>query len=187
LAGISGRRRDPSATEPARVIFSNWQSFYELTGEAAATLTGLLFVVATLTSSGEEGESARGVKYFLTPTVFQLASVLVISALALAPAEPDISPTLIMAGWSVAGAAYAAWLAVSIGRMQSLSHWSDLWWYGIWPAVIFLTLAGATVLVCIGFAHAAYFAALCLLALLGIAIRNAWDLVTWLAPRRDGK
>jgi hypothetical protein len=169
------------------VIFSNWQSFYQMTGEAAATLTGLLFVVATLRSGGEEGERARGVKFFLTPTVFHLVSVLVMSALALAPTEPDISPSTIMAGWSVAGAAYAVWLAIGIGRLQTLSHWSDLWWYGVWPAAIFVTLAVATVLVCIGFAHAAYFAALCLLALLGIAIRNAWDLVTWLAPRHDGK
>lgn len=168
------------------MIFSNWQGFYQMTGEAAATLTGLLFVVATLTTGGREGERARGVKFYLTPTVFQLTSVLVISALALAPSESSIAPTTIMAGWAVAGAGYATWLAVGMSRLSNLSHWSDFWWYGIWPAVTFLTLAVATVLVCIGFTQAEYFAALCLLALLGISIRNAWDLVTWLAPRRGG-
>lgn len=169
------------------MISSNWQSFYQTTGEAAATLTGLLFVVATLTTGGEESQRARGVKYFLTPTVFQLASVLVISALALAPNELDIAPTTIMAGWAVAGAAYTAWLAIGMSRLTSLSHWSDFWWYGAWPAVTFLTLAAAMVTVCLGFTHAAYFAALCLLVLLAISIRNAWDLVTWLAPRRGGE
>jgi hypothetical protein len=32
--------------------------------------------------------------------------------------------------------------------------------------------------------HAPYGVALCLLLLLVIAIRNAWDLITWLAPRQ---
>jgi hypothetical protein len=38
---------------------------------------------------------------------------------------------------------------------------------------------------CVGAPHAVFFEALCLLGLLVVAIRNAWDLVTWLAPRRD--
>ena len=101
-------------------MFGDWRIFYQATAEAAATLTGLVFVVATLTGGRDAANAAAGQKLFTTPTIFHLVSVLVVSAL--------------------------AWMHVN---------------------------------------HAAYGVALCLLVLLIVAIRNAWDLVTWLAIRRD--
>ena len=165
-------------------MFTGWQTFYQMTGEAAATLTGLLFIVASLTSGRQSPMHERGVVLFTSPTVFHLASVLAISALALAP-DGERSRAALMLGWALLGLVYTTVLAIRIRAIPDPTHWSDFWWYGAAPAANYLALAGATALACARVAHAAYFVALCLTVLLLATIRNAWDLVTWLAPRRD--
>ena len=77
---------------PATLMFSGWQTFYQMTGEVAATLTGLLFIVASLISGRQIEKMARGVKLFTTPTVFHFASVIVISGLALASGSEGAWP-----------------------------------------------------------------------------------------------
>jgi hypothetical protein len=164
-------------------MFAGWQTFYQMTGEAAATLTGLLFIVASL-NSGRNSTHERGVMLFTTPTVFHLASVLAISAIALAP-DGEWFRAALMLAWAALSVVYTAYLAAQLYRIENPSHWSDFWWYGAAPAVIYLALAGATGLTCARVPHAAYCVALCLMVLLLVTIRNAWDLVTWLAPRRE--
>jgi hypothetical protein len=166
-------------------MFSGWQTFYQMTGEAAATLTGLLFIVASLTSGRPGPANERGVMLFPTPTVFHLASVLVISALALAPDWEGQSRAVLMLAWALSSLVYTTVLAIKIRAIPDATHWSDFWWYGAAPPATYLALAGATGLVCARTPHAAYFVALCLMVLLLVTIRNAWDLVTWLAPRRE--
>lgn len=166
-------------------MFGSWQSFYQMTGEVAATLIGLLFIVSSLTAGRPTSAMSRGVALFTSPTVFHLTSVLVISALALAPDGEGEPRAGIMAGWAVLGLAYAVVLAVRIRSIPDPTHWSDFWWYGVAPSITYLALAAATASACAVLPHAAYFVALSLIVLLLVAIRNAWDLVTWLAPRRD--
>ena len=168
-------------------MFSGWQSFYQTTAEAAATLTGLMFIVATLTAGRQASRVAtRGQVLFTTPSVFHFVSVFAISALALTAGREGDCPSAIMTVWSLFGLAYAVWLAVQIGAIDNPSHWSDLGWYGVAPALTYAVLAAACALAWAHIPHAPYAVALALLVLLIIAIRNAWDLVTWLAPRRDG-
>ena len=61
-------------------------------------------------------------------------------------------------------------------------HWSDLWTYGVTPAALHLGLCAAAVAVWARAPWAADALAAALLAILVLAIRNAWDLVTWIAP-----
>ncbi|HEX4507471.1 MAG TPA: hypothetical protein VH722_17210 [Alphaproteobacteria bacterium] len=165
-------------------MFAGWQTFYQMTGEAAATLTGLLFIVASLTSGGQNRKHERGVMLFTTPTVFHLASVLAISALALAP-DGERSRIVLMIGWAGLSVAYTLFLAVHLARIEDPTHWSDFWWYGAAPVAVYLALAGAGAITWAHIPHAADLLALCLIALLLVTIRNAWDLITWLALRRD--
>jgi hypothetical protein len=163
----------------------SWQSFYQMTGEAAATLIGLLFIVASLTPGRRDPAQTQGVALFTSPTVFHLVSVLVVSALALAP-DGGTVPAWIMTLWAAGSLPYAVFLAVRIGMKPKQTHWSDFWWYGAAPAAAYTALAGADASVLLRAPHAAIAVGLCLLVLLVMAFRNAWDLVTWLAPRRDG-
>jgi hypothetical protein len=57
-------------------MFLHWDSFYMLIGSAAGALIGWLFVVATLTVGREQSSVSRGMKVYMTPTVFHFAVVL---------------------------------------------------------------------------------------------------------------
>jgi hypothetical protein len=167
-------------------MFNGWQTFYQMTAEAAATLVGLVFIVITLTSSRQASGTQNGMRLFITPTVFHLASVLVISALALAPDGEGTSPSLLMLAWSVAALGNAVWVAIGVWPPERRAHWSDFWWYGFAPTAAFAGLVIASSLAWACIPHAPYALALVLLGLLLVAIRNAWDLATWLAYPRPG-
>src|ERR1700749_3913945 len=140
-------------------MFAGWQSFYELTGEAAATLIGLMFVVATLTTARSADSMLQGSRLFTSPTVFHLTSVLVISALSLAAEGDGRWAHLIMAAWAIGGFFYTVWVAVGLRGTSFAPHWSDFWWYGMANAVAYAALAAAEILVCALAPHAAFFLA----------------------------
>lgn len=165
-------------------MFSGWQTFYQLTGSAAAELIGLMFIVATLTRGQPQPGTSNGQKLFTTPSVFHLALVLIVSALALAPGIEHDFACLLMMAVAVGGCIYALPIAVRIARIKNPTHPSDFWYYGAAPAVLCGALAMSCGVAFLRMQHAAYAVGLTLLALLMVAIRNSWDLVTWLAPRR---
>ena len=167
-------------------MFQGWDSFYLLIGSAAAGLIGLLFVVATLTANRDAASAMRGARIFMTPTVFHFAVALVISALALAPRLTSHAAGLLVAAAALVGLVYSVAVTVALGRGEApeTSHWSDLWCYGVAPAAIYVGLAAMAVALWVGAPCAAPGLAVLQLILLLAAVRNAWDLVTWLAPRR---
>ncbi|MGE5224115.1 MAG: hypothetical protein ACM3PY_16870, partial [Omnitrophica WOR_2 bacterium] len=62
---------------------TNWQNFYIIIGSAAATLTGLMFVVVTLMASIETHVSTlnAGISAFNTPTIVHFCAVLLIAGI----------------------------------------------------------------------------------------------------------
>jgi hypothetical protein len=165
-------------------MFDAWDNFYLLIGSAAAALIGLLFVVATLTSNLEQSEVLRGARIYMTPTVFHFAVVLILSGMALAPHMPPPADGTITAVLALAGLAYGATVAVRIhtGESPAPAHWSDVWFYGAAPSVIYLALGATAAALFTAVEAGPYTLAAVLLALLLVSIRNAWDLVTYLAP-----
>jgi hypothetical protein len=168
-------------------MFHGWDSFYLLIGTAAAALIGLLFVVATLTAGHDATAVSRGTHLYNTPTVFNLAAVLVISALALAPDVPAHVVGLLLALSAAVGFIYSTIIIVEFrrGKTPAPPHWSDIWCYAVAPAALYLALGVIAALIWRRQAWVPYGVAATSVALLLVAIRNAWDLVTWLAPRRD--
>jgi hypothetical protein len=61
---------------------------------------------------------------------------------------------------------------------------ADVWMYGVVPAAIYLGLCAASVAIGARAEWAPRGLAALLLILLLVGIRNAWDLVTWIAPMR---
>ena len=167
-----------------------WDNFYYLIGSAAAGLIGLLFVVATLTGAGDHPQSQRGIRLYMTPNIIHFTGVLTMSAAALAPGLDPPTLALIVRIVALLGLAFAVQACVGIARPRkgmTRPHWSDVWLYGVAPTVVYASLAGATAAFGTRSAWTAYTVAGLLLALLLLGIRNAWDLVTWLAPRRNGQ
>ena len=169
-------------------MFQAWQNFYMLLGPAAGTLIGLLFVVVTLTTGIDHSRARRGVALYMTPNLFQFAVVLVVSATALAPGvAPPVSAGIVAACGGV-GFAYAASIVLQMHsrRIEAPPHWSDIWCYAVLPCVVYLALAASALAFWAAPVEAPYGIAVAVTVLLLVAIRNAWDLVTWLAPKRDG-
>ncbi len=168
-------------------MFHGWDSFYLMIGSAAAGLIGLLFVVATLTTGRDHSAAMRGASLYMSPTVFHFAVVLVISAATQVPGLGRAQAGMIIGAAALAGLIYAASVALRLRRPhnQSPAHWTDLWCYGVYPTAIYLCLAVGAAGALEAASWAADSVAITLLALLLLGIRNAWDLVTWLAPRRS--
>ena len=166
-------------------MFQGWDGFYLLIGSASAGLIGLLFVVTTLMADVDRPRAMRAAALYTTPIVFHFAVVLVVSALSAVPRLPNWAAGLVIAAGALAGMAYAAVIAPQMrkGIAPEAPHWSDFWCYGVAPGGIYLGLGLSAATAWFAPAAAAYGVGLALLALLLISIRNAWDLVTWLAPR----
>jgi hypothetical protein len=166
-------------------MFEHWDSFFLLIGGAAGALIGLMFVVVTLTGRLNREQAEPAASVYMTPIIYHFAAVLVLCAVG----SVQHAPTTVLAG--VFGLAalvgFAASLRVAVnlrtGRLLQAAHWTDFWWYGAGPTLAYVAMGGAAAAICLWAAYAAALVAASLVALLLIAIRNAWDLVTWIAPR----
>ena len=165
-------------------MFEHWDSFYLLIGGAAGGLIGLLFIVSTLRSQrSDTGATMRAVAAYMTPIVFHLATVLSVSALLAAPGLADRTVGGLLAIAAGLGLACAIRIILRLAKVVEAAHWSDIWCYGVCPLVAYLVLAGGVVAVWLAPDWAARIVAIGLLAQLMIAIRNAWDLVTWMTVK----
>jgi hypothetical protein len=169
-------------------MLQGWDNFYVLIGSSSGGLIGLMFVVVTLTSGRDRPTMLRAAGLFLTPTVAHFAVVLATSAVAMAPGLPGWLRGAVFGVILLIGLIYAARACVGIARPRpgaAPSHGSDLWCYGAAPTAIYaglVTVVGLTFWFRAAWAPTAM--AGLLLALLLISIRNAWDLITWIAPGR---
>jgi hypothetical protein len=165
-------------------MFEGWDSFYLLIGGAAGALIGLLFVVATLTGSLGREKALRGAKVYLTPTVFHFAVVLATSALTAVPHLPGYIAASILGTLAGLGLGYAAnvWRMLRRGETPEPAHWTDVWCYGVWPGAIYVALIGAAIALGMSKPWAPDAVGAATIALLLLGIRNAWDLVIYIAP-----
>jgi hypothetical protein len=168
-------------------MFERWGEFYLLAGSAAAVLIGLIFVVVTLMQDRSRSTVLQGSRLYMGPVVLHVSFVLVLSAAALAPGIGGRD-------FAAIAAAVAAWglvrgiiciLGINALAGEDQPHWSDVWFYGVIPTLIYALLA----VVAFGFWSGRDWAvdgiAAVITALILVTIRNEWDLVTWLAPRPD--
>jgi hypothetical protein len=167
-------------------MFEGWDSFYLLIGGAAGALIGLLFIVITLIRGGNSGLQLRGASVYMTPTVAHLSMVLVLSATATAPRIPVLLDGLVFGGCALAclGFSGRALVMLAGGGVKS-THWSDLWGYGAAPFAASLALAVSAAGLWVSPLWADRGIAVSVTAMLLIAIRNAWDLVTWITAKGD--
>src|SRR5215207_4381622 len=123
--------------ESELLFLSNWQNFYMIMGTAAATLTGLMFVVTTLIAGIDAHMSTlnAAVSAYNTPTVVHFGTVLLLAGLLSAPWQTFSSLSLLL---GLLGLGMVLYSTIVMRRML----------------------------------------------LLLVGIRNAWDMVTFLAVER---
>jgi hypothetical protein len=168
-------------------MFEGWGEFYLLAGSAAAVLIGLLFVVVTLTQDHTRSSVLTGAKLYMGPVVLHVSFVLVLSAAALAPGITPAAFAIVSGAVALWGLVRGAFVIAGISGLagEDKPHWSDVWFYGIVPSLLYLLLAGIAAAFWTGQPWATHALAAIVTALLLVTVRNEWDLVTWLAPRPD--
>jgi hypothetical protein len=169
-------------------MFEGWDNYFGMLGTAAAGLIGLLFVVVTLTTGFDRSRALRAGGIYLTPIAVHFGVVLSISACTLVPRLTPPQLAALIAIFTVLG--FSASMRTCFGivdfhKSADPPHWSDFWGYGAAPAAAYLLLALGAAGVWRRAEWATYLLAAVLLVLLLVAIRNAWDLLTWMAPGRD--
>jgi hypothetical protein len=168
-------------------FLSQWQNFYMIMGTAAATLTGLMFVATTLIAGIETHVSTAnaGISAFNTPTVMHFCAVLLLAGILSAPWQAFSSISLLL-GWL--GLAMVFYLIIIMRRMRKMPHYQstleDWLWYLVFPLLTHVLLIVAAFVLPGNPALALYMIGATMIMLLLVGIRNAWDMVTFLAVER---
>lgn len=168
-------------------LLNNWQNFYMIMGTAAATLTGLMFVVTTLIAGIDARLSIlnAAVSTFNTPTVVHFGAVLLLAGVLSAPWQTFSSLSLLL---GLAGSGMVIYSIIVLRRMRLMPHYQstleDWFWYWALPLFAHVLLIVAAFVLPGNPSPALYIVGLAMLLLLLVGIRNAWDNVTFLAVER---
>lgn len=168
-------------------LLSNWQNFYMLMGTAAATLTGLMFVVTTLIAGIDAHLSTlnAAVSAYNTPTVVHFGTVLLLAGLLSAPWQTFSSLSLLL---GLLGLGMVVYSIIVMRRMRGVPNYQstleDWLWYIAFPLLANLLLILAAFMLPKNPSLALYIVGLAMMLLLLVGIRNAWDMVTFLAVER---
>jgi hypothetical protein len=169
-------------------FLSDWQNFYTIMGTAAATLTGLMFVVTTLIAGIDTHMSTlnAGVSAFNTPTVVHFCAVLLMAGILSAPWQTFSSPGLLL---GLLGLGMEFYLIIVLRRMRRMPNYQstleDWLWYMAFPLLAHVLLIIAAFVLPENPAPALYIVSSAMMMLLLVGIRNAWDMVTFLAVERS--
>ena len=169
-------------------FLSTWQNFYVIIGSAAATLTGLLFVVITLIARVRVRASSPsgGIATFSTPNVTHFCAALLVAAILSAPWQALWNAGLLLGLSGLWGATYVI-IVLRRARRQTVYQpvLEDWLWHTVFPLVSYTTLVVAAMLLPGHPAPALFVIAAGTMLLLFIGIHNAWDVVTYTALERS--
>lgn len=175
--------------DPFTQMLHDWQNFYVLSGTAAATLIGLVFIAATFGASAVTSGSRSVVNTWVTPIIIHFGSVLLLAVLIAVPTLTSASLGLLLTLGSLVALVYV----YAIARiMIPASHtqgwmWKNAFWHVILPGLSHLLVLSTSVRLLQGLEASLDTVAIATAILLVVGIRNAWDLTIWIAQNQSEK
>jgi hypothetical protein len=169
---------------PDSFILHDWQNFYLLTGTASATLIGLIFVAISFGARLVPTQAETAVRAFVTPTVIHFGLVLILSILTLIPAYTNQSLAVMLIFIGGIGILYSArvmrQMLLHHEKQQALNmhHWK---WHLIFPVTCYFLIFGSGLALFPSFLWMLNVLALAVTGLIFIGLRNAFDLMMWIA------
>jgi hypothetical protein len=164
---------------------ATWQNFYVIIGSAAATLTGLMFVVVSLIVRVQERRADGAFAAFNTPNVAHFCAALLVAAILSAPWQALWNAGLLLGLLGLGGVTYAV---VILRRTRHQADYEpvleDWLWHIVFPLVSYTALVVAALLLPFHPAPALFVIAAGTVLLLFIGIHNAWDNVTYITLER---
>src|SRR6266700_7307521 len=162
---------------------ATWHNFYSIIGTAAATLTGLLFIVITLMAGVRVRVSSpsSGIAVFSTPNVVHFGAALLVAAILSAPWQALWPAGLLLGLAGLGGVTYIVIVLRRAHRLQTAYQpvLEDWFWYTILPLVSYTALVVAALVLPGNPVLALFVIAAATVLLLFIGIHNAWDIVTY--------
>ena len=163
---------------------ATWQTFYVIIGSAAATLTGLMFVVATLVAGVRVRVSLPSEAFatFNTPNVVHFCLALLVAAILSAPWQALWHAGLLLGLSGLGGMIYVVIVLRRARRQRDYQPVLEDWlWHTVFPLVSYTALLVAAMLLPGYPAPALFVIAAGTVLLLFIGIHNAWDNVIFIA------
>jgi hypothetical protein len=162
----------------------HWHEFYVLLGTGAAALVALQFVAASLGAGFLSFETAAASRIYMTPVIVHFSSVLFACAAGLIPWHHATTFALTLGVAAAIGTAYSAHLAVRVFRDSGGDiEFDDKLCHGVLPPIGYAVALTSAVMFYLDSPYAAATLAVALLLLLGVNIRNAWDLTLFMARK----
>jgi hypothetical protein len=165
-------------------FLTTWQNFYVLIGTAAATLTGLMFVVVTLSAGVRVRVSSPsgGIAAFSTPTVVHFGVALLVAAILSAPWQALWNAGLLLGLCGLGGIIYVVIVLRRARRQTDYQPVLEDWlFHTVFPLVSYTALLVGAMLLPGHPALALFVIAAGTVLLLFIGIHNAWDNVLYIA------
>jgi hypothetical protein len=166
---------------PHPEFFHGWHDFFILLGTACATLVGLMFIAVSIGANIFKEENRPALEVFLGPTVVHFTSVLVLCVLAIIPSQGWLSLAALASLIGFAGFLFSARIWFRLMRSRYELDYIDRFFYTVLPAIGYLIVLSAAALLYEQSEWGLDAAAIGLITLLLAGIRNAWDMMTWIA------
>jgi hypothetical protein len=165
-------------------FLTTWQNFYTIIGSAAATLTGLMFVVVTLIAGVRVRVSLQSEAFgaFNTPNVWHFGAALLVAAILSAPWQALWNASLLLGLSGLGGVTYVVIVLRRVRRQTDYQPVLEDWlFHTVFPLVSYTALVVAAMLLPGYPAPALFVIAAATVLLLFIGIHNAWDNVIYIA------
>jgi hypothetical protein len=163
---------------------ATWQNFYVIIGSAAATLTGLMFVVITLSAGvrGRVSSASEAFATFNTPNIVHFGAALLVAAILSAPWQALWNASLLLGLSGLGGMIYVVIVLRRARRQRDYQPVLEDWlWHTVFPLVSYTALLVAAMLLPGHPAPALFVIAAGTVLLLFVGIHNAWDNVNYIA------
>ena len=162
---------------------TTWQNFYTIIGSAAATLTGLMFVVVTLIAQVRVRVSlSEAFATFNTPNVWHFGLALLVAAILSAPWQALWPAGLLLGLCGLGGVTYVVIVLRRVRRQKDYQPVLEDWlFHTIFPLVSYTAFLVAAIVLPGHPAPALFVIAAATVLLLFIGIHNAWDNVLYIA------
>jgi hypothetical protein len=171
---------------PLIEVLGHWHEFYALVGEASATLIGLLFVAASVSSGVFTMDRPAALRVFLSASVVNFSSIVAASMVVLSPIENSTLLGGLIVACGALGLTHTG-LACRDAMRDGLLAKIDLedrTWYLVLPLILYLCEAASGIALALRWDQACMALALSVGMLLLVAIHNAWDITVWTITRR---
>src|SRR5258707_4364400 len=131
-------------------FLSTWQNFYVIIGSAAATLTGLMFVVVTLIAGVRVRvpSPSEAFAVFNTPNVFHFCAALLVAAILSAPWPALWNAGLLLGLLGLAGMIYVVIVLRRARRQTDYQPVLEDWlWHTVLPLIAYTALVVAAMVI----------------------------------------